>query len=98
MYQQQIDCKSSSSDSISRTSRTDLYCNVIWLSSGHLVFVYSGVFRISERGAIRRGSGVRGRGLGISYRCNNRVQNPFSVPYNLLRVFEDDNTTNYSLN
>ena len=29
----------------------------------------------------------------ISYRCNNRVQNPFSVPYDLLRVFEDDNTT-----
>ena len=24
----------------------------------------------------------------ISYRCNNRVQNPFSVPYDLLRVFE----------
>jgi len=30
----------------------------------------------------------------ISYTCNNRVQNPFSVPYDLLRVFEDDNTTN----
>ena len=29
----------------------------------------------------------------ISYRCNNRVQIPFSVPYDLLRVFEDDNTT-----
>jgi len=29
----------------------------------------------------------------ISYRCNNRVQNPFSVPYDLLRVFEDDITT-----
>ena len=29
----------------------------------------------------------------ISYRCNNRVQNPFSVLYDLLRVFEDDNTT-----
>jgi len=68
----------------------------------------SGVFRISERGAIRR-RGVRGRGLGrkkidfggnfdaffISYMCNNRVQNPFSVPYNLLLVFEDDDTTNY---
>jgi len=31
----------------------------------------------------------------ISYRCNNRVQTPFYVPYDLLRVFEDDNTTNY---
>ena len=29
----------------------------------------------------------------ISYRCENRVQNPFSVSYDLLRVFEDDNTT-----
>jgi len=34
----------------------------------------------------------------ISYRCNNGVQNLFSVQYNLLRVFEDDNTTNYTLN
>ena len=31
----------------------------------------------------------------ISYKCNNRVQNQFSVPHDLLRVFEDDNTTNY---
>ena len=29
------------------------------------------------------------------YRCNNKVQNPFSVPHDLLRVFEDDNTTYY---
>ena len=33
----------------------------------------------------------------ITYRCNNRVQNPFSVPYNLLRVFEDDNTIIHQL-
>ena len=37
-------------------------------------------------------SGILAR-FFISYRCNNGVQNPFSVPYNLLRVFEDDNTT-----
>ena len=69
--------------------------------------LFSGVFRISEGGARRRGGGVRERGLAspeknsflrpqnnnfggiltrflISYRCNNRVQNPFSVSYDLL--------------
>ena len=29
----------------------------------------------------------------ISCKCNNKVQNPFPVSYDLLRVFEDDNTT-----
>jgi len=42
--------------------------------------------------------GILTRFMISYYRCNNGVQNPFSVPYNLLRVFEDDNTTNYTLN